>query len=424
MRTNQLRTTKLAGRQKRSNILSVALALAAITFGLAVSAGAQTETVLYNFGSYANDAAGGGAGLIFDAAGNLYGTTNGGGSGNSGAVYELSPAGGGWNETLLYQFTGGGDGGSPSSGLTFDAAGNLYGTTFAGGTGSGVVYELSPSGSGWTETVLYTFTGGADGARPIAGVIFDPAGNLYGAAEQGGSTTNCVQGCGVVFKLSPSSGGAWTESVIHTFQGSDGSIPIGGLTLHSGALFGTTYNGGAFNIGTVFELKRVASGWNYQLIHTFADGYFPEASVIFDTAGNLYGTAYAGGTHGGGVAFEMKPGGGGIWGFRVLHNFSGFNDGNFPLAPLIMDSAGSLYGTAFDGGVITQCQDNGCGLVFKLTPGAGGSWAETVLHTFTGSPDGQAPELGALIFDSAGNLYGTTTAGGTNSAGIAFEITP
>jgi uncharacterized repeat protein (TIGR03803 family) len=436
--------------KKNSRLVSFALTLVAFTFSLAVSARAQTENILYNFGAVTGDAIQPLSGVIFDNAGNLYGTTNEGGVdtdcqglGNSGCgtVYELSPVGSGWQETLLYSFSGGSDGGVPAAGLLRDASGNLYGTTQLGGLsggcsgfGCGVVFELSPSGSTWTETVIHTFTGGADGAYPVAALIFDAAGNLYGTASAGGnSTTGCVyqriNGCGVAFELSPS-GSTWTESVLHTFtNGSDGAAPVAALTSDTaGTLYGIAEFGGTTSDGVVFELKKGTAGvWKLGAIHTFTGGNggaHPEAGLIFDSAGNLYGSTAIDGADFGGVVFELSPGSHGAWRFGLLHSFTGGHDGNEPLGTLLLDTAGNLYGTTEHGGKLTDCFDAGCGVVFKLAPRTGGGFVETVLHTFVSNgTDGTNP-FGGLVFDSAGNLYGTTNAGGTNSAGTVFEVTP
>lgn len=414
-----------ANKLVRESILGLLFSL--LVLALATSAYAQTETILYNFGAYSGDAGGPSRGLIFDGAGNLFGSAGGGASGN-GAVFELSPVGGAWNETLLYQFTGGNDGAAPNGNLVFDSAGNLYGTAAGGGTGGhGVVFMLSPGAGGWTETVLYNFTGATDGGSPTGGVVFDTEGNLYGATEQGGNTADCAPyGCGVVFELAPG-GAGWVYSVIHTFLGPEGSSPIAGVTFHSGAVFGTTYNGGSANAGVVFEMKRGSGTWRYNVIHNLGggtNGYFMYAGVIFDAKGNLYSVAEGGGTNYAGAAFEMKPGSGGGWTFHIIYNFTGFKDGYLPSSTLSLDAAGNLYGNAYLGGIYSECKPYGCGTVFKLKPHAGGAWTESTLHIFSGSPDGQWPEESPLVLDSAGNVYGTTTGGGTTGAGTAFEIVP
>lgn len=397
-----MKTSTTVRATRLSSFLSLAFALLTITSTLAGSASAYTETVLDNFAGYTGDSSQPIGGLIFDSAGNLYGTTTAGGSRNSGAIFELSPVAGGWNETLIYQFTGETDGAGPEGDLTFDAAGNLYGITNGGGSaGRGVVYKLSPMSGGWSQTVLYSFTGATDGGNPVDGVILDSAGNLYGTAEEGGNVADCAPyGCGVVFKLTPGSGATWTETVLHTFLGPEGAFPIGKLTLHSGVLFGTTY-GGATNPAVVFQLKRVSGSWQYTALYT---GELIYGGVVFDAAGNIYGTSSAGGTGFAGTVFKGKAVSGGGWTFSVIYNFTGFKDGFIPAAALLLDHAGNVYGTTFEGGIYKDCSPYGCGTVFKLVPHAGGVYSETTLHIFSGTPDGQWSEESTLISDAAGNL--------------------
>ena len=366
------------------------------------------------------------AGLVLDNAGNLYGTTFDGGANGAGTVFELAHSTGSWKETVLHSFTGAygaDDGGYPNAGLIFDNAGNLYGTVCCGGANrGGTVFELSPSSGGWTETILHSFpinTGG-DGFAPQAGLIFDSAGNLYGTTSQGGN------GYGTVFQLTPSSGG-WTETILHSFTDSDGSEPFASLIFDSaGNLYGTTSYGGATGHGTVFELTPSSRGWTENVLYSFrsnsvagclptdgpGDGCYPGAGLIFDKAGNLYGTTVEGGANGYGAVFELTPSNG-DWTETLLYSFTnGASDGSDPVAGLILDKVGNLYGTA-------RSSPNGCGTVFELSHSNGG-WTETVLHSFTGS-DGSYPKAG-LIFDSVGNLYGTTFYGGTAGYGIVFEI--
>ncbi|MGA2904820.1 MAG: choice-of-anchor tandem repeat GloVer-containing protein, partial [Candidatus Korobacteraceae bacterium] len=401
-------------RGKRLSIGLRSLAIFAVIL-LATSTWAATnwnEKVLYSFSG------GDGArpiGLIFDAAGNLYGATEYGGTYGYGTVFKLSPAaGGGWTEKVLHSFNRNGtDGAEPLAGLIRDDHGNLYGTTWGGGAGSncgtggcGTVFELSPTaGRGWTETVLHNFdNNGADGVDSSAGLIFDAGGNLYGTTQLGGTYNN-----GTVFKVSPGEGG-WTETVLYSFGSvNDGGTPIAGLMLDAvGNLYGTTWGGGTYYYGTAFEVTpTTGGGWTEQVLHNFGngtDGRYLSAGLIFDAAGNLYGTTAAGGTYSyGGTAFELTPNGSGNWTEQVLYNFCpdwpNCADGYYPYAGLIFDAAGNLYGTTSYGGT-------GGGTVFELTPAAGGGWTETVLLNFNGT-DGAYPYAG-LIFDAAGNLYGTT----------------
>jgi len=271
-----------------------------------------TETILHRFSG--DDGQIPNAGVVFDANDNLYGTTAGGGH-NFGTVYELTrTVGGGWTEQVLHYFANSPDGALPAAGLIFDAAGNLYGTTYEGGTSNyGTVFELMPTqGGGWTEQVLYSFYQGTDGYQPLAGLIFDAAGNLYGTTSL---SSFPVEYTGVVFELTPTSGG-WTEQVLHQFQndGLDGDMPVAGLIFDpAGTLYGTTSAGGTSNDGTVFQLTPTqGGGWTEQVLHSFmgaADGSSPAAGLILDAAGNLYGTAQAGGTYNAGTVFELSPGG-------------------------------------------------------------------------------------------------------------------
>ncbi len=270
-----------------------------------------TDTVLYRFAGGANDGAVPIADVVFDQAGNLYGTTFEGGVYTSncnygddwcGTVFELTPSHGSWTESLLYRFTGGTDGGVPEAGLTLDAAQNLYGTTLTGGLGAGTVFEMTPSGSGWTESVLSSLS---DATFPRGDLIFDPAGNLYGTTEYGGSG-----GGGTVFQLTPSNGG-WTFAQLYGLTGHvEQNGPTAGVVRDSaGNLYGTAYSLGPNNAGLVFKLTPSNGGWTYTLLHQFefTDGCIPIGGVVLDAAGNLYGTASACGANGMGVVWEITP---------------------------------------------------------------------------------------------------------------------
>jgi uncharacterized repeat protein (TIGR03803 family) len=334
--------------------------LAVLVLAIAARA-ADKEKVLHNF-TGGRDGANSPAGLIVDTAGNLYGTTfSGGVSGcysGCGVVFELSPsANGDWKETVLHAFAGGKDGGGSFAGLVMDAAGNLYGTT-RGGT----VFKLAPTKSGrWKETVLYTFcslTNCADGADPWSGLIFDSAGNLYGTTYNGGGGS-CISGCGVVYKLTPGPHG-WKETVLHAFTGGpDGANPVSTLALDpSGTLYGTALFGGNRNncsgsgftpgCGVAFKLAPVANRWKWNVIHTFTagrDGANPAAGLTLDSTGNLYGTANSGAkvgkcpgiNRGCGVVFELTLTSNDRWKESVLHAFTGGKDGGNPQAPVIFD---------------------------------------------------------------------------------------
>jgi len=335
-------------------------------------AGRWTKRDLYRFAG-GTDGSGPAAGVIFDRAGNLYGVTSGGGSGGAGTVFELTHGkNGDWTKKILYSFTGGSDGGSPDSILIFDKAGNLYGTTPSGGSaGNGTVFELTPGQSGrWKEKVLHAFQGNTDGAQPLfAGVIFDRAGNLYGTTELGGK-----YGIGTVFELS-FRGGKWTETILHAFRGSpDGCNPAAGLVLSGGILYGTTYSGGSSTCGvgngcgTVFQLAPNGGKWRETIVHSFEgkDGIETFASPVFDQAGNLYGTTFEGGSGPCsvcGTAFELTPTANGKWRETVLHDFgSRLGDAGTPESGVILNKSGKLVGTTILGG-----KDN-AGAVYEITP--------------------------------------------------------
>jgi uncharacterized repeat protein (TIGR03803 family) len=258
-------------------------------------------TVLYRFTGGADGSLPGYGDLVFDQAGNLYGTTIQGGSSQEGAVYELSPSGGGWTEIVLYSFA---NLSFPYSGVILDQARNLYGTTTGGGVAYGTVYQLTPSGPPWIEHSLYPFSGGNDGAYPIGGVISDQSGNLYG-------TTNSTAygGAGTIFELMPSNGG-WMFDLLYSFTGNPNEGPYDSLTMDgAGNLYGTTYGDGAYSLGTVFKLTPSDGGWIYTDLHDFSggDGQNPVGGVVLDASGNLYGTTSGGGAHREGFAWEITP---------------------------------------------------------------------------------------------------------------------
>jgi uncharacterized repeat protein (TIGR03803 family) len=290
---------------------------------------------------------------------------------------------------------------------------------------------LAPLTNGkWKEKVLHGFGRGKDGYKPTASLIFDPTGNLYGTTAGGGSVG---LGLGTVFQLTPRTNGKWKEKVLHSFgNGTDGANPDAGLIIDAaGNLYGTTPTGGAYSgYGTVFQLAPGTQGrWKEKVLHSFGngtDGIMPDASVIIDAIGNLYGTTQLGGAYGNGTVFELNPKAGGGWTEKVLTSFNKSTDGTTPSAGLIFDAAGNLYGTAAYGGAYEFY-----GTVFRLASGTSGRWKETVLHSFTDNgTDGYYP-YASLIFNAAGNLYGTTLeggasgcAGGYETCGTIFEITP
>jgi len=363
------------------------------------------------------------ASLILDRAGNLYGTTRDGGTYGYGTVFKLTRNNdGSWSERVLYSFSDGADGSGPFGGLIFDAAGNIYGTATAGGSSaSGVVYELKAAKGAWTESVLYTFSGGRDGSGPFAGLILDSLGNLYSTTVSGGAYQR-----GTVFELSPGSGGTWVEHVLYDFTGGDnGGSPYSPVILDpKGNLYGTTLDGGRDDVGVVFKLTPAKGTWTISMLHTFTGGHDGGApglgSLTMDTAGNLWGTTAAGGVFGYGTAFRLSQSAG-KWTETVIHSFTNA-DGAEPYGGLIFDARGNLYGATAQGGSLKLCSGNGCGVVFKLVPNSNGGWRETVLHRFVDNPG--ADPFASLVFDSAGNLYGTTFGDGTTTFGSVFEITP
>lgn len=402
------------------------LLLAAI-LGLLVApiqpAQAQTLTTLYSFRGGPADGCSPSGGLVRNSAGNLYGTTSICGTYNNGTVFELPKKG---PEMPLYSFTGGTDGWYPNGGLARDSAGNLYGTTWEGGVvnsvcpvGCGVVFKVTPKG---LETVLYSFTGGADGSTPNGGLVQDPGGNLYG------TTLGGAHGYGNVFELTPpvSGGVPWNEKVIYTFTGgTDGSTPNGELVRDTtGNLYGTTVSGGDYNQGTVFKVS--ASG-NEKVLYSFTggeDGAQPLVGLIRDGHGNLYGTTWAGGDLncglgppggpwiGCGTVFEVTKKG-------VETVLSEFDFIAYP-SRLVRDPHGNLYGAAWVG----TCSNGNCGTLFELTF-SGGAWAETTLYTFpVGGTYGALPSWEGLLLGPKGYLYGTTNEGGAYGYGTVFKLKP
>jgi uncharacterized repeat protein (TIGR03803 family) len=331
---------------------------------------------------------------VLDVSGNLYTATQYGGKYGYGTVLKVNSK----NATVLYNFTGGADGAEPHAGLTVDSGGNLYGTTFYGGAfGQGVVFELSHNG---TETVLHSFSG-ADGANPSAVLKRTPAGIIYGTTPFGGAS-----GLGTVFQIDATG----VETVLHSFSGApDGSVPVSSLLLVGSNLYGVSSSGGTSGAGTVFRYT-IASG-TLTILYSFtggADGASPVGGLVANSAGMLFGTARFGGAYGQGVIFSLDKSGN----QTVLYDFTGGADGGQPLSGVILDAAGNFYGTGWQGGV-------GYGVVFELS----NSGVETVLHTFSGGSDGSLPQ-GGVVLDSKGNLYGNTYAGGTNGFGVVYALIP
>jgi len=471
-------------RTTRNVFAAVVVTLMLTAFSLAQYA-QYSETPLYTF-TGPNDGAVPLGQFVSDSAGNFYGTTVAGGNNSTscevvtgvpgcGVVFKLTPNG---KYTVLYTFSGGKDGGVPFGGVILDSAGTLYGTTYAGGdekpkvcqagsnyaAGCGVVFKLTPTGK---YTVLYTFTGGKDGAGPN-GVVLDSSGNLYGAGNFGGDKLPVCRpfGCGVVFKLTRPKNhrGKWIESVPYHFGSvSAGIVPSSGVTFDSrGNLYGATYAGGDKSVkcngsqpgcGVVFKLAPTGKGpWTETVLHAFTggkDGASPQGTPFADKKGNVYGTTVVGGYKmdqcanvgrglppGCGVVYELTPRANGAWAERVLHTFTGGSDGELDRTPVVFDSAGNLYGSTVNGGDPNCNNGYGCGTVFELTPPKtkGGKWGESVLYAFALGTDGGIPQT-SLLFDSAGDIFGTTAGGGDDSdclvnnyadygCGVVFELTP
>lgn len=397
----------------------------------APSAQAQTYTVLYSFTGTDGDGAFPRAGLAMDAKGNLYGATENGGTGTCvesyrhdgcGTVFMIDPSG---QETVLYSFSKKlPDGEYPDAGVLRDTAGNIYGTTSAGGKiNKGTVFRVRSNG----KEIGYGFPDPSNGTRPN-GLVRDAAGNLYGTTAAGGDLTcNGQAGCGTVFKLDTTG----AETVLYSFTGrADGAMPSGatpgGLIIDAaGNLYGTASQGGNLQCviagvngcGTVFALDTTGKG---MVLHTFTgyprDGAIPSGGLLRDQLGDLFGTTVAGGAHGYGTVFKLNA----QAKETILYSFFGHADGEFPNAGVVRDNAGNIYGTTSAGGehACSVHGSKGCGVLFKVALDG----TETALHTFTGSPDGANPQ--GLLHDSAGNYYGTTYYGGAFGYGTVFKITP
>jgi uncharacterized repeat protein (TIGR03803 family) len=437
--------SKKRSKYLRAGIVAAMMIVLPVTL-LRGSASAQTRfTVLHEFTAGANDAFSPAGSMVFDTDGNLYGAAR-----SNVFLFELiHNSDGSWSESIpgINNVVANGT----RTGLIADQAGNLYGTSGgadgcpAGGR-CGIVFKLTKSGAYWTESVIYAFQDGTDGSLPWSALVFDGAGNLYGTTAAGGNLTACrlgadSPGCGVVFKLTPNLDGSWTESVLHSFTGgSDGGEPYGGVVVDAnGNVYGTAFEGGDISsdmctdgCGVVFKISPNSDGsWTYAVLHDFvsgADGGGPQSSMILDGAGNLYSTTTWGGVpnsvNGGGTVFKMTPNSDGTWTESIILVFSGALTGADPYGGVIFDGAGNLYGTTYEGGN-SNCA---CGVVFRLTPNVSGTgWTETVLHSFAG-PDGEYP-FGGLTLDSHGNLYGTTLEGGDNNSfcgslgcGVVFKL--
>lgn len=415
-------------KQRLAQISIVAATLA----GAICAHAAVRETFLYKFSSESSsNPAFPQSNLVIDKAGNMYGTTYDGGTHKLGTVFELSPeSNGGWTFAVIYNFgTVPNDGAFPYGPLTIDSAGNLYGVTLEGIPNiSGVVFELSPDGSGgWTETTPYLSTLSTVPSGPL---VIDSSGNLYGTAR---NQIGGVGSAGLIFKLTPSAG-EWTFQDIFDFNSNDtdGFVPFGLVLDSAGNLYGTTLEGGSSakckqGCGVVFELTQSAGIWSEQVLLNFdnSNGARPY-SLIFDASGNLYGNAALGGPKGYGVIYELSQNGG-VWTQTILHAFSGsggHGDGSYPEMNLLLVN-GNIYGTTLYGGNSTSCDDGfggGCGTTFQLSP-SGTIWKENILHSFEPeSGDGSIPY--GIATDGT-HLYGVTQAGGStsvNAAGTVYEL--
>jgi len=369
--------------------------------------------------------------LIFDQSGALYGTAYGGGDYGHGVIFKLTPNGDGtWTQSVLHSFDFP-DGDKPSAALIFDASGKLYGTTLIGGWDEGGVFQFTPNLDGsWSETMWYDHP--ANGYNPSSSLTLDAAGNLYGTTKVGMwwyPGGDCAYpGCGGVFELIRNPDGSWSDKGLLAFGGGeDGKWPVANLIFDAaGNLYSTASAGGTYGQGLVFELMPNPDGtWTKKVLHSFhgKDGSAPSAGLIFDEKGNLYGTTPKGGAYGGGTVFKLTLGSDGIWRAQVLHSFAADGaDGVAPYSSLVRDQKGNFYGTTSGGGT------EGYGTVFKLKHKKGG-WTETVVHSFKNFP-GADPYAG-LTLDAAGNLYGTTSGSDwgdcryhNGPCGSVFEITP
>ncbi len=400
----------------------VLTAIASLTAALpGHSARAATTQVIYSFagdedGEYTD------TDLVMDSAGNLYGTSVQGGAYGGGTVWELSPSGNSWTHKILYSFTGGADGGEPYKGVTLDAYGNLYGTAVTGGGGSceggcGVAYRLTNNGGTWTQSIIHTFTGGDDGSGPGARLTVTDSGLIFGMAPTGGQ-----YGCGTIYEIYPHHRGLKFR-VIHAFNGTDGiGGSAGALVLHNDTLYGAATAGGVYGDGTIYQITRNSnSHWKFSVIYNFKgepDAGFPYGGLMFDGLGNIYGTTYYDGANDVGAVYELSPTDKREWKERLLYSFKeGGGDGNSSIANLVSDTAGNLYGTTSEGGTA------GKGVIFALTPGARHGWSESVVHSFAGPPDG-AFAYNGMVGDGAGNFYGATVHGGADDEGAIYKFTP
>jgi uncharacterized repeat protein (TIGR03803 family) len=414
----------------KKNLSFLPMALLLIAFGLPSYASASTEQVLHAFTGGSDGIQPEGR-LVLDSAGNLYGTSSSGGANNAGVIFKLTPTSSGpWQESILYQFTGGRDGANPR-GLAFDSAGNLYGIAVNGGTptvgvpdckryGCGTIFKLSSTQGGWKFQLLHTFTGAFDGALP-QGITLNAAGDVFV------TTYSSYPNQGTIFELSSSSG-VLKGSVVHVFieATGDGALPIRPVVIDSaGNLFGAAWFGGRLGQGAVYEVSPTATGqWTESVINSFNTtlGSEPYTSLVFDSAGNLFGTTTSGGEFDLGTVFELSPSSTGQWTETLIVSFQNASDGGIPHDGMAIDASGNLYGVTLNGGLCYNC-----GTVFKLSPSSGGGWGFDTLYSFTGTSDGADP-LAGVTLDSAGDVFGTTVLGGNvttacpSGCGVVYEI--
>ena len=398
-----------------SRALSVAVALLAIYVGASTKAWAQNVATIYPLPGY-NFSSGG---LVADAAGNLFGgaldgSTNCIPGDLCGMVFELSPTASGWNPTIIYNFTGATDGGAPTTEIVFDTKGNLYGAS------PSTIFRLSPSSGGsWSETTLYTFTGKSDGAFPTGPLAVDAAGNVYGTTSWGGSFAGSCSpnGCGVAFELSPNADGTYTETVLHTFTGGiDGRGPVGGVTLLGESLYGATGQGGnlskcsAAGCGVIFKLRPSATGWQETVLHSFsggADGANPFGRLVADSNGNLFGIARQ-------LAFELTHASG-RWQETVLHRFTSDAVG-LPVGGVVLGAAGNLFGESDSGSCSSFISP--CGVVYELSH-TGNGWSVSASYQL-----GQSAPSGDLLLNRAGDIFGIENGPSETGVSGVFEIRP
>jgi len=411
------------GSRGFSHSMNKVLTISAVVVTLACGARAAAPQIIYMFAG-GNDGEYVDSDLVIDGAGNLYGTSVQGGQFGSGTVFQVTPtANGSSTHTVLYSFTGGADGGEPYKGVTLDSQGNLYGTAVTGGGGSceggcGVAYKLTNSGGVWTQTVIHAFTGGDDGSGPGSGVTVGRHGAIYGMTPTGGAN-----GQGVVYKLKPMADGTWKLEVLHAFTGGDDGAggSAGRLLLSKGTLYGVTTAGGANGKGVAFKITPTKGVWQFTTIYAFKgqpDAGFPYSTLTMDSKGRLYGTTYYDGAHNLGSVYQLTLRHDGTWKERVLYSFEGGMDGSSSSGNLVFDKTGIIYGTTSAGGA--HCD---CGVIFKLVHRLDGSWNESVRYRFKGPPDG-AYAYNGMVGDSAGNFYGTTSHGGTTDDGVIYKFTP